>query len=76
MPETEEQYGPEKVTEDLKETLFYPFNMEGKYNAEYVEFLRNLNEELIKNAPASAPSKPQNTAPMPGAAQPAPQPKP
>ena len=30
------------------------------------------NDELMKNAPASAPSKPQNTAPLPGAAQPKP----
>jgi preprotein translocase subunit SecG len=29
------------------------------------------NEDLIKNAPATAPSKPQNTTTMPGAAQPA-----
>ena len=28
----------------------------------------SVNEELIKNAPASAPSVPKNTAPLPGAA--------
>lgn len=48
MSETGEKYGPEKVTEDLKESLFYPFNLEGEYNAEYVQFLIDLHHELLK----------------------------